>query len=154
MPSIGPAPVAPGTRRNGVVVPSDEHVEALAGVFEVATRDIRSVVVTQYSDFALVHGAIAVTRTNAIHLRGSAQRFFATPLLALHEYYHVLRQWNTGDLTVRRYIGEWIRQGCCYERIKYEVDANRFAARNVQKWLRFVTGENHDVHYGNRQAVF
>lgn len=33
-----------------------------------------------------------------------------------------------------RYIGEWVRQGFSYDRIKYEVQARDFANQNVQRY--------------------
>lgn len=112
----------------------DRRVNALAIVFDTSPEAVRAVVITQHSDFADQHGALAVTRVDAIYLAGSGTQFFDRPHLVLHEYYHVLRQWNTGDLTVLRYIGEWIRQGFNYDKIKYEIDANRFADQNVQRY--------------------
>jgi hypothetical protein len=43
----------------------------------------------------------------------------------LHEYFHVLRQWNAGTLTVGRYVWEALRRG--YRRNRYEVEARAFA---------------------------
>lgn len=75
-----------------------------------------------------------MTCVNAIYLSGSGADFLVDPKLTLHEYYHVLQQWNTGDLTVGRYVGEWIRQGFDYDRIKYEVQAREFANQVVQRY--------------------
>lgn len=109
----------------------ERHIRALARVFAVSPDAVRNVVVRQHSRFADLHLACAVTRRDAIYLSGSGEDFVADPELVLHEYFHVLRQWATGDLTVWRYIAEWIRQGCSYEKNEYEVEARAFAARTV-----------------------
>ena len=53
-----------------------------------------------------------------------ASEFFADPALVLHEYYHVLRQWNRGRLSIARYLAEWLRHG--YWSNRYERHARRF----------------------------
>ena len=68
-------------------------------------ESVRQVKVIQYSIFVRFHWrAIATTRPNRIYLRGSGKEFFADGPLVLHEYFHVLRQWATGDLTIPRYL--------------------------------------------------
>ena len=42
----------------------------------------------------------------------------------LHEYFHVLRQWNRGRMNVVDYLGEWWRRG--YWQNRYERQARRF----------------------------
>ena len=69
-------------------------------------------------------GARATTRRNRILLRGSLEDFFADPALVLHEYFHVLRQWNVGRLSTRAYLVEWLRRG--YRANRYERQARRF----------------------------
>jgi hypothetical protein len=69
----------------------------------------------------------AVTRRNCIHLRGDLQAFWADPELVVHEYYHVLRQWSDGYLTVPRYVMESCARG--YWNNCYEIEAREFAAR-------------------------
>lgn len=76
----------------------------------------------------------AVTRRNCIHLRGGCEEFYANPEIVVHEYFHVLRQWATGDLTVWRYVKELFRRG--YWENRYEVEARQFAARHR---LRYAT---------------
>jgi hypothetical protein len=121
--------------RNRCYVAREPYVDALAAVFETCPEVIRAVSITEYSYFAGCHGALAVTRTNAIYLRGPGAEFLVDPELTLHEYYHVLRQWNPGHLSVARYIGEWIRRGFSYARIDYEVQARDFARHNVHRYL-------------------
>ena len=61
---------------------------------------------------------------HAFYLRGSAEDFFADPELMLHEYFHVLRQWNRGRMNVVDYLVEWWRRG--YWQNRYERQARRF----------------------------
>jgi hypothetical protein len=50
----------------------------------------------------------------------------------LHEYYHVLRQWNPGILSRFRYLRECGRKG--YFNNRYEVEARAFARENLQRF--------------------
>ena len=59
----------------------------------------------------------------------SGKRFANDPELVLHEYFHVLRQWNTGALTTWRYIVETFKRG--YRDNRYEVDARMFTRSRV-----------------------
>ncbi len=80
---------------------------------------VDDVVVVEHSWYARLHpGARATTRRNRILLRGSARDFVADRALMLHEYYHVLRQWNRGRLTVWRYLVEWLRRGYMGESLR------------------------------------
>ncbi len=84
--------------------------------------------VIEHSWFARLHGpAVATTRRGRIYLRGSAAEFFANPWLMLHEYCHVITQWQPGSLTVARYLGECLRRG--YWNNRFEVEARAFADR-------------------------
>ena len=99
---------------------------------------VDDVVVVEHSWYARLHpGARATTRRNRILLRGSARDFFADRALMLHEYYHVLRQWNRGRLTVWRYLVEWLRRG--YRQNRYERHARRFAASRRVAFERLVS---------------
>jgi hypothetical protein len=90
---------------------------------------IAHVKVIEHSWFARLHGATATTRLRRIYLRGSAADFFSNPWLMLHEYCHVLRQWQTGSLTVPRYLLECLRHG--YWNNRFEVEARAFADHNA-----------------------
>ena len=90
---------------------------------------IAHVKVIEHSWFARLHGATATTRLRRIYLRGSAADFFSNPWLMLHEYCHVLRQWQTGSLTVPRYLLECLRRG--YWNNRFEVEARAFADQNA-----------------------
>ena len=70
--------------------------------------------------------AIATTRPNRIYLRGSGKEFFADGPLVLHEYFHVIRQWGPGDLTIPRYLLECFRRG--YWDNRYEMEAREYTA--------------------------
>ena len=95
---------------------------ALNEVFGDAVDDV---VLREHSWFAKLHGhATATTRRNTIYLRGSVDDFFASPELMLHEYFHVLRQWNRGRMNVLDYLVEWWRRG--YWQNRYERQARRF----------------------------
>ena len=120
--------------RTGDIMPS--HLRAaLVAVFGASVDDVE---IHEQSWFARLHGrATATTRRNRIYLRGSAEDFFADPALMLHEYFHVLRQWNRGRLSVWRYLAEWRRHGYWHNR--YERQARRFAARRLSAFHREVS---------------
>ncbi|MFO1393940.1 MAG: DUF4157 domain-containing protein [Steroidobacteraceae bacterium] len=100
---------------------------------------VDDVEVVERSWYARMHpGARATTRRNRILLRGSAQDLVADPMLMLHEYYHVLRQWNRGSLTVWRYLAEWLRRG--YWQNRYERHARRFARTRLEAFQRLSRG--------------
>jgi hypothetical protein len=99
---------------------------------------VDDVEVVEHSWYARLHpGARATTRRNRILLRGSARDFFADRALMLHEYYHVLRQWNRGRLTVWRYLVEWLQRG--YWQNRYERHARRFTASRLVAFERLVS---------------
>lgn len=101
---------------------------------EPAASAIDRVRVVERSLFARLHGrATATTRRGRIYLRGAAADFFRDPELMLHEYCHVLMQWESGALTTPRYVWECLRHG--YWENRYEVEARTFARRH-QRQLR------------------
>ncbi|HEY1492564.1 MAG TPA: DUF4157 domain-containing protein [Steroidobacteraceae bacterium] len=100
---------------------------ALAGILGTPVDHVR---VIEHSLLVRLHGrAVATTRRNRIYLRGSAQEFFGNASLLLHEYCHVVMQWQPGRLTVRGYLLECLRHG--YWNNRFEIEARRFAARHV-----------------------
>jgi len=100
--------------------------EAVSGALEQLLGErIGHVKVIEHSWFARLHRACATTRQQRIYLAGSAEDFFNNPWLMLHEYCHVLRQWQTGSLTVPRYLIECLRHG--YWKNRFEVEARAFA---------------------------
>jgi hypothetical protein len=86
---------------------------------------VDDVEVVENSWYARLHlGARATTRRNRILLPGRASEFYADPALVLHEYFHVLRQWNPGRLSVGAYLRESMRRG--YWDNRYERQARRY----------------------------
>lgn len=98
---------------------------------EILGESVAHVRVIEHSLYARLHGrALATTRRGRIYLRGGAAAFFANPSLLLHEYWHVIGQWQRGTLTVPRYLSECLRRG--YWNNRFEVEARAFAARHAQ----------------------
>jgi hypothetical protein len=96
-----------------------------AALVELLGDEVDDVEIVERSWYARLHlGARATTRRNRILLRGTAAEFFADPELVLHEYFHVLRQWNRGRLSVAWYLAEWLRRGYWHNR--YERQARRY----------------------------
>jgi hypothetical protein len=96
-----------------------------ASLIALLGEAVDDVEIVERSWYARLHfGARATTRRNRILLRGPAAEFFADPALVLHEYFHVLRQWNVGRLSTRAYVNEWLRRG--YWANRYERQARRF----------------------------
>lgn len=107
-------------------VPQDVR-SALERLLGASVAHVR---VIEHSWFARLHGrAVATTRPGRIYLRGSAADFFADPWLMLHEYCHVIRQWQPGTLTAARYLLECLRRG--YWNNRFEVEARAFADANL-----------------------
>lgn len=81
---------------------------------------------------AIVNNDFVTARRNSIRLPPalSADEFFADHGLVLHEYFHVLRQWNTGELSRRAYAAEFMRNGSA-EGNRFEDAANSFAESNA-----------------------
>ena len=103
--------------------------QALEQLFEAPVAHVR---IIEHSWFTRLHGrAVATTRRRRIYLRGSAAEFFADPWLMLHEYCHVIHQWQEGSLTVPRYLAECLRRG--YWNNRFEVEARQFADVNVAR---------------------
>lgn len=104
----------------------------IAALREVFGESVEHVRVVERSMYARLHrGARATTRRNRILLRDSAESFWRDPDLILHEYFHVLRQWQPRRLTLWRYVVEWLRRGYWHNR--YEVEARRFAATHCDR---------------------
>jgi|SRR3954453_6065631 hypothetical protein len=103
---------------------------ALESLFGTSIANIR---VVQYSIYVRFHArAIATTRPDRIYLRGSGKEFFADAPLVLHEYFHVIRQWAVGDLTIARYLSECFRRG--YWDNRYEIEAREFASSEIFRY--------------------
>jgi hypothetical protein len=74
----------------------------------------------------------ATTRPNRIYLRGTIEEFACDAELVLHEYFHVLRQWQSRRLTRLRYLWELLRRG--YRANQFEVEARDFVAQNLRRF--------------------
>ncbi len=102
----------------------------LAALNVIFGEDVSSVRVIEHSLYARCHGPIcATTRPGKILLCGAASDFFSDPELVLHEYFHVVRQWQTGALTRCGYLLESARRGYCNNR--FEIAAREFAVREL-----------------------
>jgi hypothetical protein len=102
-------------------------------LISVFGEGVRGTQIIEHSLFARMHaGAVATTRRGRIYLSGSAEDFFANPALMLHEFCHVLLQWETGRLTRARYLAECLRRG--YWDNTFEVEARRFAQSNLHRF--------------------
>jgi hypothetical protein len=107
----------------------------LVALFGEGVRRIR---IIEHSLFARAHaGAVATTRRGRIYLSGSAADFFADPALMLHEFCHVLLQWETGRLTSARYVREWVRRG--YWHNAFEVEAREFTQSNLNRFYALLS---------------
>jgi hypothetical protein len=112
-----------------VTLPPDQRLTLLA----VFGAEVDLVEVYEHSWFARFHArALATTRRRRIYLRGDAGQFFDRPDFVLHEYCHVLRQWETGQLTVARYLLEWFRRG--YWDNRFEIEAREFADDHLHRF--------------------
>lgn len=107
---------------------------ALEQVFGESVAHVR---VIERSFYARLHlGARATTRRSRILLAGDAQDFWRDPELILHEYFHVIAQWQPRRLTIVRYLLECWRKG--YWHNVFEVEARAFAAQNRQRFSALI----------------
>ena len=103
-----------------------------AALQEIFGERIDHVRVIEHSLYARMHfGARATTRRGRILLRDSAAAFWRDPDLVLHEYFHVLRQWQPRRLTIWRYLVESLRRG--YWLNRFEIEARDFAASQTAR---------------------
>src|ERR1700761_1501596 len=107
---------------------------SLEALFEGPVHHVQ---VFEHSLFVKLHGrAIATTRRGRIYLRGSGADFFDDPWLMLHEYCHVIKQWEPRTLTVPSYLAECLRRG--YWNNKFEVEARAFADTHASRLHRML----------------
>ncbi|MGH8187803.1 MAG: eCIS core domain-containing protein [Steroidobacteraceae bacterium] len=110
-----------------------QHV--LLALNEIFGERVDHVRVIERSWYARAHfGARATTRRNRILLTDSAETFWRDGELVLHEYFHVLRQWQSGRLTIWRYLVESLRRG--YWLNRFEIEAREFAAMHGDLFRR------------------
>jgi hypothetical protein len=119
--------------RLGHEVSIPAHIAAaLTRVFGESIPHIR---VIEHSLYARLHfRARATTRRGRILLSVSAHEFWNEPEFVLHEYFHVLRQWQTRELTILRYLIESYRNG--YWLNRFEIEAREFATRHRRAFER------------------
>jgi hypothetical protein len=104
-----------------------------ASLLELFGPGVDDVQVVEHSWYARLHGRIvATTRRRRIYLRGSAAEFFDEPEIVLHEFFHVLRQWEPRRLSIWRYLLEWLRRG--YWDNRFEIEAREFAADHLYRF--------------------
>jgi hypothetical protein len=100
-----------------------------AALEQIFGQPIGRVRVIEHSWYARLHvGATATTRRNRILLRGRAADFWTDPELLLHEYFHVLCQWQPRRLTIWRYLLESLSVG--YWNNCFEIEARDFASQH------------------------
>ena len=108
-----------------------------AALQEIFGEPVDHVRVIERSLYARLHfGARATTRRNRILLRDSAAAFWRDGDLVLHEYFHVLRQWQPRRLTIWRYLVESLRRG--YWLNRFEIEARQFAALHSPRLQRLL----------------
>lgn len=111
----------------------------LLALLAILGPGVRDVVIREHSRYARLHlGMRATTRPGRILLAGSGAAFAADAELVLHEYFHVLRQWNTGRLGRWGYLWETLR--CGYRANRFEREARDFAARERARYLALLAG--------------
>jgi len=80
-------------------------------------------------------GPGAITDVNSIITNETCSRFFGDHLLVLEEYWHVIQQWNTGDLTAAGYLAA-NKHG--YRQNPWEVQAQNFAINNLETFRKCI----------------
>ena len=107
---------------------------ALERVFGEAVDHVE---IVEHSRYARLHlGMRATTRPRRILLAGGGDEFARDPELVLHEYFHVLRQWQPRRLTRLRYLLESARRG--YVGNAFEIEAREFARANAARFRRLL----------------
>jgi hypothetical protein len=110
-----------------------------AALEEIFGEGVGHVRVIEHSLYARAHlRAVATTRRGRIYLSGGAAAFFANPSLLLHEYWHVIGQWQRGTLTVPRYLLECLQRG--YRNNRFEVEARAFADQKAPQMHALLAG--------------
>jgi hypothetical protein len=118
------------------ILPPETVSASLEVLFEGPVSHVQ---VFEHSLFVRLHGrAIATTRPGRIYLRGSGTEFFDNPWLMLHEYWHVIKQWESRTLTIPSYIAECMRRG--YWNNRFEVEARAFADAHAHRLHTMLRG--------------
>ncbi len=93
--------------------------------------------IVAHSRWARLHrGMRATTRRNRILLSGAGEDFARDAELLLHEFFHVLRQWQPRRLSRTRYVIESLRRG--YLANRFEIEAREFAAAHAERFRRLL----------------
>lgn len=108
----------------------------MAALVDTLGEAAREVIVIEHSRYARLHFAAATTRPGRIYVAGPGDDFSADLPLVLHEYCHVLHQWETGRLTRTGYVLECLRRG--YRRNRFEIEAREFAATAAPRFAALV----------------
>jgi Domain of unknown function (DUF4157) len=115
--------------------PPPQMRHALEQLFGEPVEHVR---IHERSLYARLHiGARATTRRNRILLRHSAEHFWNDPELVLHEYFHVLRQWQPRRLSLLKYVVECARHG--YWQNRFEIEARVFARTQRDRFVALLT---------------
>jgi RHS repeat-associated protein len=132
-----PNPIQEPDRIRGNTVSPPVHVKkALEATFNESVDSVKVIERSTWAGFlSLITQArtfnkrwiIATTQRDRIFLnkRISAETFFNRPHLMLHEYFHVLRQWNTGRMNNITYL---------LNPSKWENEAEAYAVDNVTEF--------------------
>jgi hypothetical protein len=100
---------------------------------KVLGEDVENVAIKAESWFAKLHG-YATTRRNTIYVNDTCSGFFGNHFTVLEEYYHVLKQWNTGRLgSAAEYVYDNWRDGG-YDKNRWEVEAKTFAGNKLEEY--------------------
>ncbi len=108
------------------------RVDSQATPFSTGKCPARHAAVELGADRILVTGGQTQAPGGLPSGPGSAEAFFGNPEIVLHEFFHVLRQWETRELSVMRYVIEWLRRG--YWDNRYEIEAREFAADQLHRF--------------------
>jgi hypothetical protein len=118
-----------GSRAASMNKPADMPPQLRSLLLQLFGTAIDDVEIVEYSWTSAILGwPEAVTNSRRIFLRHGTKDFFDYPELVVHEYFHVIKQWRTGRLTLLRYLIESLRHG--YWNNPFEIEAREFAARH------------------------
>lgn len=122
-----------------------------ATLADIFGQPVDAVRVIEHSWFAWLHlRAIATTRRRRIYLRGAAAPFFADPGIVLHEYFHVLGQWEPRRLTLWKYLVELFRRG--YWDNRFEIEAREFADDHRHRYCALLARHQASSHQASSES--
>lgn len=128
----------PRARRYVLPAPVRHALERVFG------ETVDHVEIVENSRYARLHaGMRATTRPRRILLAGSGDEFARDAELLLHEYFHVLRQWQPRRLTRLRYLVESARRG--YRDNVFEIEAREFAREHATRFRRLLRSVRDDA---------